>query len=58
MKNKIDNIIFDGIDKRDYPDYSDLFIVNADLDGRPMTERELDYLNNQHDLIYELFMNH
>jgi len=50
---KIDNIDFDGIDHKDYPDYSDAYIVSADYDGKPMTEEQLLELNNERDFVYE-----
>jgi hypothetical protein len=33
----IDNIVFDGIDRKDYPDFADAFVVSADMNGHPMT---------------------
>jgi hypothetical protein len=52
--SKIDNIKFDGIDKKDYPDFPDCCIVSADMNGHPMSSEELDNLNeNYGDWIYE-----
>jgi hypothetical protein len=41
----IDNIEIDGIDTRDYPDFTDAFIVSADYDGEAMTDAQIDKLN-------------
>ncbi len=46
--NKIDNMEFDGIDFRDYPDFVDAYVYAADYDGEPMTDEQLDYLNDAH----------
>ena len=43
---KIINIEFEGVDNRDYPDFSDAFIVYAEYeDGTPLTEEECEALN-------------
>jgi len=52
--NKIDNIVFDGVDKKDYPDFVDAFVMSADMNGYPMSQEELDDLNENHlEFIYE-----
>tara|TARA_R110002167_G_scaffold86851_1_gene234825 strand:+ start:1092 stop:1292 length:201 start_codon:yes stop_codon:yes gene_type:complete len=52
----IDNIEVDGIDTNDYPDFCDAFIVSADYDGQPMSEAQIDELNEDssflHDCVY------
>lgn len=52
----IDNIQVDGIDTKDYPDFCDAFIVSADYDGHPMSEAQIDELNEDssflHDCVY------
>jgi len=52
---KIDNIEFSGINHNDCPDYCDAFIESADYDGRPMTEDELEWVNEyeNNDFKYE-----
>jgi hypothetical protein len=45
---KIDNMEFEGIDFRDYPDFVDAFLVAADYDGKEMTEEQIDYINDEH----------
>ncbi|NBV78193.1 hypothetical protein EBR66_08595 [bacterium] len=48
------SIEIDGIDGRDYPDFSDAFVSKANWDdGTPLSDDELNELQNQHpDLIY------
>ena len=55
--SKITNIVFDGVNKSDYPDYSDAFICSAEYEGKPLTESQLDMLNEDSELVYELLTN-
>jgi len=50
----VESIEIDGIDGRDYPDFSDAFVSKANWDnGEPLSEDELNQLQDQHpDLIY------
>ena len=48
------DVAFEGIDHRDYPDYCDAFIASAEYDGRELSDEELDELNDDSDLVYEL----
>ncbi len=41
---EVDNIIIEGVDSGDYPDFCDAFIASADYNGRECTEDELEYL--------------
>ena len=50
--DKIDNIEFDQVDMNDYPDFSDAFILFADMNGIPMCEEELDELNENRGFVY------
>lgn len=50
---KISDIVIEGIDPRDAPDYCDAFIADADYDGRPATEEELEIMNNDSGFVYE-----
>lgn len=54
---KIDNIELYGIDTSDYPDFCDSFIVSANYDGVPMTEDQLDELNEDTEFIYKCVQN-
>ena len=53
----ITNVEFEGIDYSDYHDFCDAYIVSAKLDGVPMTEAQLEALNES-DLRYELLMDY
>jgi len=54
----IDNIEVDGIDTTDYPDFCDAFIASAYYDGKPMTDEQLDELNEDRDFVYECVQNY
>ena len=54
---KIDNIEVDGIEPKDYPDFSNAYIVSADYDGVPMTDEQLDEINDDGQFQYECIMN-
>lgn len=51
---KITNVVLDGIHHWDYPDYCDAFIDSADYDGKEMTDKQLDDLNEDYELVSEL----
>ena len=52
--DKIDMASIDmHIDTSDYPDFVDSYISAADYDGRPMTDAELDVLNDDSSFVYE-----
>ena len=55
--SKISNISVADINMRDYPDFCDAFIEEADYDGRPMTEAEIELLNEDRDFVYEAVLN-
>ena len=50
---KIDNIEVDGIDT----DFCDAYIVSADYDGVPMTDKQLDEINEDGDFQHDCIMN-
>lgn len=56
--SKVNNIVFDGIDHKDYPEFCDAYICSAHLDGEPMNEEQINELNEDHDFVYEKLMNH
>lgn len=56
--SKITNVSLDGINTRDYPDFSDAYIESADYDGEPMTDEQLDELNEDYDFVYQKVLNH
>jgi hypothetical protein len=45
---------WDGINHADYPDYCDACIESGKLNGVEMTDAQLDELNDDRDLVYEL----
>ena len=58
LKEGIYDIVWDGIDHKDYPDFVDANIESAYIDGRPMDWNELDMLNNDSEYIHEMLMLH
>jgi hypothetical protein len=44
---KLDDVQVDGIDHRDYPDFCDAFLVYATYEGRELTEKELDEVQEE-----------
>lgn len=52
----IDNIEFGGIVWEDAQDFSDMYIVSADYDGLPMDGDQLDELNHDFQMVYELYL--
>ena len=54
----IDDIEIDGIDHKDYPDYCDAYISNATYDGKPMTDEQLDEINEDSMFVHEGVMKH
>jgi len=45
--SKIDNVEIEDVYPSDYPEFCDAFIASADYNGRPMTDEELDTLNDE-----------
>ena len=52
----ITDIEVDGIDTRDYPDFCDAYISNANYGDREMTDEELEQLNDDSDFVYDQVM--
>lgn len=46
--DEITHIEFDGVDRTQHPEYEDAFICAALYYGRPMTEEELEVLNEEY----------
>ena len=44
----VDNVVVDGIDYNDYPDFCDAYIAEADYNGKPMDDEMLDVLNTDY----------
>ena len=59
LKNglEVDDIVVDGVDTLDYPDFCDAYICDASVlengDWRDATEEEVEELNENADLVYE-----
>lgn len=53
VKN-ITNVEFGGIDMSDYPKFCDAYIESAEIDGRPATDAELDIMQNDGEIFYDL----
>ena len=52
--SKVTNIKVAGIDKKDYPEFCNSYIEEACYNGIPMSESELDELNDKHPVfVYE-----
>jgi hypothetical protein len=61
-KYSVDNLIdvdIDGVDLKDYPDFSDAYVTAATFKdtGVELTETELDELNDKSDIRYDLVYN-
>lgn len=50
--NLIDNVQISGLDINDYPDFVDAYIEFADYNGEPMTEEQLNSINEDSDYVY------
>ena len=53
VKN-ITNVKFGDIDMSDYPKFCDAYIESAEIDGRPATDAELDVMQNDGEIFYDL----
>ena len=54
---KITNVTIEGIDFKDYPDFTDAFISSAEYNGLEITEKELDKVNENSDFVYDCVIN-
>ena len=51
----VNNLEIDGVDSRDYPDFCDAFFSYGEVDGREMTDDELEDLGNDYpEYLYEM----
>jgi hypothetical protein len=50
----ITNVEIGGLDWNDYPDFCDAYIEDCEVDGEPATEEQLDMINEDAQLVYEL----
>ena len=49
---KLEDVKVEDIDMKDYPDFCDAFISSATIDGRELTELELNEVNEDYDYLY------
>lgn len=55
----IDNVVVDGIDYNDYPDFCDAYISEADYNGEPMSDEMIEVLNTDYtDFVLENVYSH
>lgn len=50
---KVTKVKVEGVDMKDYPEFSDAFIVSANYNGVEMTEAELDELNENQEFVLD-----
>ena len=50
---KVEVIEIDGINHYDYPDYCDAYISEANYNGKPVTDEQLDEINDNDQFRYE-----
>jgi len=51
--SKITAIEFEDVDWKDYPDFCDAHIVKAEIDGRELTQEEIDEVNKDSMFVHE-----
>lgn len=51
--SKISDIVLEGIDTSDYPDFCDAYIVSATYDGEEMTNEQIEMLNEDTQFVYD-----
>jgi hypothetical protein len=56
--SKISGVVVEGIDTNDAPDFVDAYIADADYDGEPMTDEQLEELNYDGDFVYSAVERH
>ena len=56
--SKISNVQLDGIDYSDYPDFCDAYITDAWYDGAPMTDEQIEQVNQDTQFVYDCVINH
>jgi len=50
----IDDYTIEGVDHGDCPDYCDAFVMEASFESRKLTDKELDRLNDDSQLLFEM----
>lgn len=44
----VDDLTVEGVDRKDYPDFCDAFFDSGSINGRELTEQELDDLSDKY----------
>jgi len=44
----LSGIEMENVDSRDYPDFCDAYLGYAEIDGKPLSETDLEYVNENH----------
>lgn len=57
MNMQITNVQFEDVDFADYPKFCDAYIESADINGEPATEAQLEEIQQDGALFYELLNN-
>lgn len=52
-RNQITNVVLEGVDLNDRPDFTDAYIQSADYKGAPMSEEQLEEINEDCDFIHD-----
>ena len=45
------------VNTRDYPDFCDSYIISAEYGGRELEDEEVEWLNNESDIVYDECLN-
>lgn len=56
--SKVQNVELDGIDHKDSPDFADAYISWATYNGVPMTDEQLEQINNDKDFVHTKVLEH
>ena len=54
--SKITAIEFEDVDYKDFPDFSNAHIVKAEIEGRQLTQDEIDQVNEDALFVHESLM--
>ena len=52
-KGALENVLLGSIKSHQFPDFLDAKIVYAEIKGQPLTFRQLDWVNEDYQLVYE-----
>jgi hypothetical protein len=55
--SKITNVVVEGIDYSDAPDFCDAYITDAMYDGEPMTDEQIELINQDSQFVYDSVIN-